>query len=109
MRPGDAYVAYNTRLPSGSRGVAAAGATVVVNDYHLSLVGSELARLRPDLQHGALRPHALCHPGGAERVALRGGRALIRGLCSFGAVGFHTALWRDRFLAWHRSGLRRFR
>ena len=38
------YVAYNTAFAERIARGAAPGATVVVNDYHLSLVGSDLAR-----------------------------------------------------------------
>jgi trehalose 6-phosphate synthase len=94
-----AYVTYNTAFAERIARVAAEGATIVVNDYHLSLVGSDLARLRPDLKtvHFSHTPFATPEELGVlpSEVA----RTLMRGLCSFGAVGFHTTLWRDRFLA----------
>jgi trehalose 6-phosphate synthase len=72
---------------------------VVINDYHLSLVGSDLSRLRPDLKtvHFAHTPFAT--PEELNVLPSEVARTLMRGLCSFGSVGFHTALWRDRFLA----------
>jgi trehalose 6-phosphate synthase len=95
----DAYVAYNVAFAERIARGAAPGATVVINDYHLSLVGSDLARLRPDLKtvHFAHTPFATPEELGVlpSEVA----RTLMRAMCSFGAVGFHTALWRDRFLA----------
>jgi len=93
------FVAYNSAFAQRVAVAAAQGATVVVNDYHLSLVGSELARLRPDLNtvHFTHTPFATPEELSVLPSAVAG--ALIKGLCSFGAVGFHTALWRDRFLA----------
>ena len=46
---------------------------VLVQDYHLALMGSTLARLRPDLKHGALHPHPVRRPIGAADAADRGG------------------------------------
>jgi trehalose 6-phosphate synthase len=94
-----AYVAYNTAFAERIARSAAPGATVVVNDYHLSLVGSDLARLRPDLKtvHFSHTPFAT--PEELSVLPSQVARTLMHGLCSFGAVGFHTALWRDRFLA----------
>jgi trehalose 6-phosphate synthase len=93
------YVTYNNAFAERLASVASPGATVVVNDYHLSLVGTELARLRPDLNtvHFSHTPFAT--PEELSVLPSEVARALIHGLCSFGAVGFHTALWRDRFLA----------
>jgi trehalose 6-phosphate synthase len=72
---------------------------VVVNDYHLSLVGSDLARLRPDLNTVHFTHTPFATPEELEVLPSEVARTLMHGLCSFGAVGFHTALWRDRFLA----------
>jgi len=93
-----AYVEYNTAFAERIALRASPGATVVVNDYHLSLVGADLVRLRPDLHtvHFTHTPFAT-----AEELSVlpaHVGRELIGGLCSFGAVGFHTATWRDRFV-----------
>lgn len=94
-----AYVAYNAAFATRIAAGASEGATVVINDYHLSLVGSDLSRLRPDLKtvHFAHTPFAT--PEELSVLPAEAARTLMRGLCSFGAVGFHTTLWRDRFLA----------
>jgi trehalose 6-phosphate synthase len=94
-----AFVAYNAAFAERIARGAAPGATVVVNDYHLSLVGSDLSRLRPDLKtvHFSHTPFAT--PEELSVLPSEVAGALMHGLCSFGAVGFHTALWRDRFLA----------
>jgi trehalose 6-phosphate synthase len=93
------YVAYNNAFAERIASVAGPGATVVVNDYHLSLVGSELARLRPDLNTVHFTHTPFATPEELSVLPSEVARTLIQGLCSFGAVGFHTALWRDRFLA----------
>jgi trehalose 6-phosphate synthase len=93
-----AYVEYNKAFAERIALRAASGATVLVNDYHLSLVGTQLVQLRPDLRtvHFTHTPFAT-----VEELAVLPStvaRTLIEGLCSFGAVGFHTERWRDRFL-----------
>jgi trehalose 6-phosphate synthase len=93
------YVAYNNAFAERIGSAAAPGATVVVNDYHLSLVGSHLARIRPDLNTVHFTHTPFATPEELSVLPSEVARALIQGLCSFGAVGFHTALWRDRFLA----------
>jgi trehalose 6-phosphate synthase len=93
------YVAYNTAFAERIARGAAPGATVVVNDYHLSLVGSDLARLRPDLNTVHFTHTPFATPEELSVLPSEAARALMDGMCSFGAVGFHTAVWRDRFLA----------
>jgi len=44
------YRLFNEPLPTRIAEEAATGATVVVNDYHLALVGGYLAKRRPDLK-----------------------------------------------------------
>ncbi len=73
------------------------GAVVLVQDYHLALVGSALKTLRPDLAaiHFTHTPFAdagilACLPDAARDD-------LLVGMGSFGACGFHTARWQAAF------------
>jgi trehalose 6-phosphate synthase len=77
--------------------VAPDGAVVLVQDYHLALVGSKLRLMRPDLRsvHFHHTPFA-----GPDELALLPGeaaRTLMEGLAGFDTCGFHTAAWADRF------------
>ena len=93
-----AYLEYNTAFAERVALRASPGATVVVNDYHLSLVGADLARIRPDLHTVHFTHTPFASVAELEVLPSDAARALIGGLCSFGAVGFHSARWRDRFV-----------
>ena len=73
------------------------GARVLVQDYHLSLVGAALAQLRPDLAttHFAHTPFA--DPGILRVLPSHATAALLAGMAGFGACGFHTARWEASF------------
>lgn len=92
------YRAFNRAFAEQVAASAAEGATVVVHDYHLFLVGAHLRELRPDCStvHFTHTPF----PGPDElRVLPRAvATELVESLASFGACGFHTERWRDNFL-----------
>jgi trehalose 6-phosphate synthase len=90
---------YNTAFADRICEQAAPGARVLVNDYHLPLVGRALAAQRPDL-----RTVHFTHTPFATEEELRllprdARRELVEGLGGFGACGFHTARWQERFAA----------
>jgi trehalose 6-phosphate synthase len=92
------FRAYNAQLAETTAEVAAEGAVVLVNDYHLLLMGSMLSKLRPDLKtvHFTHTPFA-----SVEELAMLPsavGREIVEGLAGFGACGFHTDRWRAAFL-----------
>ncbi|MGH9169995.1 MAG: alpha,alpha-trehalose-phosphate synthase (UDP-forming) [Acidimicrobiales bacterium] len=94
----DHYRTYNAGFAAATSEVAAPGAVVLVNDYHLLLMGSMLARLRPDL-----RTVHFCHTpfGSPEEMAMlpdAAGRELLAGMAGFGACGFHAGRWERAFL-----------
>lgn len=93
----DQFRLYNASFAARIAERATEGATVMVNDYHLSLVAVELARLRPDL----LTVHFTHTPfASAEELAVLPDAVaaeLISGLCEFGSLGFHAAKWMERF------------
>lgn len=95
----DAYVAVNQVFADGVAEVAPEGAVVLVQDLHLCLLAEPLADARPDLDlvHFSHTPFA-----GPDdlRVLPDGPRiALLGGLARHRACGFHTARWRDGFVA----------
>lgn len=79
--------------------VADEGARVMVNDYHLPLLGAMLREKRRDLRtvHFTHTPFAT-----AEELAMLPRdvrRELVEGMGGFGSCGFHTPRWEARFAA----------
>ncbi|HET9093173.1 MAG TPA: trehalose-6-phosphate synthase [Acidimicrobiales bacterium] len=93
----EAFREYNAAFGDRICEEASTAATVLVNDYHLPLVGRVLAERRPDLStvHFTHTPFA-----SADELAMlprHVRRELIDGLSGFGACGFHTPRWQHRF------------
>ena len=93
----DGYREYNRTLASEVALCADEGATVVVNDYHLALVGAFLAAERPDLRTVHFHHTPFCDAEELRVLPTSVARELVGGLASFGACGFHTTRWADRF------------
>jgi trehalose 6-phosphate synthase len=93
----DAYRELNGLFAHAVAKVAPERGRVLVQDYHLALTGSELARLRPDL-----RTVHFTHTPFADASILRMlptsvGDELLNGMAAFDACGFHTARWADAY------------
>lgn len=88
---------YNREFANAVIEEAPNGATVLVQDYHLSLLGSMLAEARPDLStvHFLHTPFAEPDMLGVLPSAAAG--ELLGGLAGFGACGFHTERWASAF------------
>ncbi len=101
-RAWEGYREFNRLFASEVAERASEGGVVMVNDYHLFLVGAFLAELRPDLKtvHFTHTPF----PGPDELSVLPHAvlRELLGGLAAHGAAGFHTPRWADAYLegAW---------
>jgi trehalose 6-phosphate synthase len=98
----DAWSAYERVNEAFGRAVAEdapQGATVLVQDYHLTLLGSLLRRERPDLRlvHFSHTPFA--GPDGFGVLPPGPRRALLEGMAAHHACGFHTRRWADAFEA----------
>ena len=98
----DAWLAYRGLNDAFADAVAADapdGAVVLVQDYHLSLVGQALARRRPDATavHFSHTPFAT--PEWLRVLPEQVARELLSGLSGHAACGFHTRRWEDDFLA----------
>ena len=92
--PGRASAATTGPWPTPSSTAAPPGSTVLVQDYHFSLLGRMLAEARPDL-----RTVHFCHIPFADPNMLRvlpddAVAELLAGLAGFGACGFHAAAGR---------------
>jgi trehalose 6-phosphate synthase len=95
----EGYRKYNQSVADTVIAGAPSGATVLVQDYHFSLLGKMLAEARPDL-----RTVHFCHIPFADPNMLRvmpdaAVGELLAGLAGFGACGFHASRWRDGFRA----------
>ena len=73
--------------------VAPEGGRVLVQDYHLALVGSELARLRPDLRTVHFTHTPFADPSVLRMLPDAAGDELLAAMAGFGACGFHTERW----------------
>src|SRR5579863_8657505 len=96
-RAWEAYREYNELFGSVVDAAAADGATVLIQDYHLSLLPGMLAQKRPDL-HTVHFTHTPFASPDALRVlpdAVAG--EVLEGMAGADAVGFHTARWADCF------------
>ncbi len=94
-----AYRSMNHAFATAIEADAPEGAVVLVQDYHLTLMGPVLAERRPDLRtvHFAHTPFA-----GPDLIrvlpdAVAG--EMLEGLAGHHACGFHTQRWADAFTA----------
>ena len=75
------------------------GAVVLVQDYHLSLTGSMLAKARPDLRTVHFSHTPFADPNVLRVLPSAAAGELLAGMAGFGACGFHTARWEAAFRA----------
>ena len=98
-RSWDCYRAVNSHFAQATARSAPPGSLVLVQDYHLALVGRELRRDRPDL--------AVCHfshtpfgsPSDLEVLPLPVARELLEAMASYDLCGFHCTAWEEAYLA----------
>ncbi|HKY15870.1 MAG TPA: trehalose-6-phosphate synthase, partial [Microthrixaceae bacterium] len=72
-------------------------AIVLVQDYHLSLLGSMLAERRPDLRTVHFHHTPFCTADEISVLPEAVAAELLDGLCGFRACGFHTHRWAMNF------------
>src|ERR1700688_3361505 len=101
MEAWEAYRELNELFAQTVAKVAPEDGRVLVQDYHLALMGSTLARLRPDLRtaHSSHTPFA--DPSVLRMLPTAVGTELLAAMAGFGACGFHT----ERWAAAYRQGL----
>jgi trehalose 6-phosphate synthase len=95
----DAYGAVNRLFAATVADEVSDGATVLIQDIHLALVGAELAKLRPDLRTAVFVHTPFCTPWELAVLPEEASGALLSGLAGAGACGFHTARWASAFRA----------
>ncbi len=104
----DAWQAYrevNAAFADAVAETAPDGAAVLVQDYHLGLLGLGLAERRPDLAavHFSHTPFAT--PSWLRVLPPHIAGEVLSGLAAHRACGFHTRGWADDFLACAREVL----
>ena len=95
----DAYREFNQLFAQRVAKVAPEGGRVLVQDYHLALMGSDLARLRPDLRTTHFTHTPFADPSVLRMLPTAVGAELLAALAGFGACGFHTERWAASYRA----------
>ncbi len=96
----DAWSAYrelNELFAHQIADVAAHSSVVLVQDYHLLLVGAQLARLRPDLTCVHFSHTPFCGPDTMRVLPLEVSTELLQSMAAFSSCGFHTNRWARRY------------
>jgi trehalose 6-phosphate synthase len=99
----EAYQLYNRLFAERVAAVAPEGGRVLVQDYHLTLVGSELARERPDLRTVHFTHTPFADPSVLRMLPDATVDELLAGMAGFGACGFHTERWAAGYRACRRE------
>ena len=95
----DAYREFNHLFAQRVAKVAPEGGRVLVQDYHLALMGSELARLRPDLRTAHFSHTPFADPSVLRMLPTAVATELLEGMSGFGICGFHTERWATAYRA----------
>jgi trehalose 6-phosphate synthase len=95
----ETYVSVNQQFASIVADEVDNGGTVLIQDYQLSLVGAELAKLRPDLHTAVFLHTPFCSPDELRTLPHDVADQLLEGLAGAGACGFHTSRWAAAFAA----------
>jgi trehalose 6-phosphate synthase len=98
-RSWEAYRTVNAAVADAVVEHAPEGATVLVQDYHLTLVGRRLAAARPDLRTAHFTHTPFADPAGIRTLPDDAAAELLDGMAGHGACGFHSPRWEANFLA----------
>ena len=96
-REWEAYSEYDDTFAAAIAEEAAPGATVLVQDYHLSLTPRQLRERRPDLRIAHFSHTPWAPPEYFALLPDELARDLLTGLLGADAVGFHSPRWADAF------------
>jgi trehalose 6-phosphate synthase len=95
----DAYREFNHLYAQRVAKVAPEGGRVLVQDYHLALMGAELARLRPDLRSAHFTHTPFADPSVLRMLPTAMATELLEGMSGYGSCGFHTERWARAYRA----------
>jgi trehalose 6-phosphate synthase len=74
-------------------------AVVLVQDYHLALVGAHLRDRRPDLRAVHFTHTPFCGPNSIRVLPEYAAEELLTGMAAYDACGFHSTRWARAFTA----------
>jgi trehalose 6-phosphate synthase len=94
-----AYQQVNQTFADAVIDTAPEGATVLIQDYHLALVGERLARRRPDLRAVHFTHTPFCDPSGMRILPSAVAEELLAGMAAHVSCGFHSPRWAQAFEA----------
>ncbi len=89
----DAYREYNRMFARQVAKVAPANGRVLVHDYHLALLGTELQSDRPDLRTVHFTHTPFADPSVLRMLPDTATKELLDGMAGFDTCGFHTDRW----------------
>jgi trehalose 6-phosphate synthase len=89
----EAYRDYNRMFADRVAEVAPKGGRVLVHDYHLSLLGSELLQHRPDLRTVHFTHTPFADPAALRMLPVAVAEELLAGMAGYHARGFHCDRW----------------
>jgi trehalose 6-phosphate synthase len=92
-----AFSLYSKAFADALAATAPSGASVLVQDYHLSLVPALLREQRPDLRIGHFSHTPWAPPEYFRLLPDPIAEGVLRGLLGADAVGFHSPRWADAF------------
>ncbi len=95
----DAFRSVNEVFARAIVETAPDGAAVLVQDYHLSLVGPMLTTARPDLRAVHFSHTPFAGPDLMRVLPDRFAEELLEGMAGHHACGFHSSRWADAFTA----------
>jgi len=95
----DAYRRVNRAFASAINDEAPEGAVVLVQDYHLALVGTWLSQERPDVRSVHFTHIPFCEPGALRQLPSDVADELLGGMGSHASCGFHASRWAANFTA----------
>jgi trehalose 6-phosphate synthase len=99
----EAYRHVNEAFAAEVAEVAPEGAVVLVQDYHLALVGRALAGARPDLTAVHFTHTPFAPPVWLAALPEAHARELLDGMAAHHACGFHTRAWVEDHAASHAA------
>ena len=94
-----AYRDYNQRFADVVAAEAPPDATVLVQDYHLALLGAGLAKSRPDLATVHFSHTPFAPPQLIRVLPTDSAVELLSGMAAHTTCGFHSARWADDYRA----------
>ncbi|MEY2433397.1 MAG: trehalose 6-phosphate synthase [Acidimicrobiaceae bacterium] len=101
----EAYRSVNDAFAEAAAELAPEGAAVLVQDYHLALVGSRLRALRPDVRCVHFMHTPWCDPDGLRPLPDDVAAQFVGGIAGHHATTFHTRRWASKFEASCRAVL----